>query len=158
VLGTIAGSVVTYIFQRRAAERSERFARDGWLLQQRMDAYSTFSEVVMDFRGAQYNRWYRLRDDPDGEGGAQFTVARNESYRLRAAANHAMFRVQLLAHDVRFMRLASEAVRLAAEMPKCQDRDELEARGEQARVALEAFVAAAAEVITTTGQPVIDLQ
>ncbi|MFF4838378.1 hypothetical protein [Streptomyces sp. NPDC001315] len=70
VLGTIVGSVVTYIFQRKTAERSERFARDEWLLQQRMDTYSAFSEVLMDFRGAQYNRWYRLRDDPNGEDGA----------------------------------------------------------------------------------------
>ncbi|MGI5292823.1 hypothetical protein ACQEVF_57265 [Nonomuraea polychroma] len=153
VFGTIVGSIVTFIFQRKTAERAERFARDEWLLQQRMAAYSAFTEVLLDFRAAQFGRWYRLRDDPDGEKGAQFIAARDESYRLRAAANHAMLRVQLLAHDGRLVHLAGEAVRSAAQMPASPDKDDLKARGEAARAALEAFVATAADVITTVGQP-----
>ncbi|MBB6557203.1 hypothetical protein [Nonomuraea rubra] len=152
ILGTVVGSVITFIFQRKAAERAEIFARNEWLLQQRMETYSTFSQLLMDLRAAQYNRWYRLRDDPDGEGGASFIAARDESYRLRAAAGHALFRVQLLAHDPRLVNLANEAVRLAAEMPKCRDKGDLEARGDEVKLALEAFVKAAAGIVSLAGQ------
>lgn len=150
VFGTVLGSVITYTFQRRAAAEAVRAARDEWLLQQRMDAYADFSEVLMEFRAAQYDRWHRSQEDPDGERAA---AARDESFRLRAAANHAMFRVRLLAHDARLVRQAAKAVELTADIPKSQDKDALEARGEEARAALETFVEQAAEVLQGIARP-----
>lgn len=143
MFGTVLGSVITYRFQRRAAADAARTARDGWLLQQRTDAYADFSGVLMEFRAAQYDRWHRLQEDPEGE---EYIAARDESHRLRAAANHAMFRVRLLAHDDRVAALAAEAVERAADIHKSPDEEALEARGKEARAALEAFVAQAADL------------
>jgi hypothetical protein len=69
---------------------------------------------------------------------------RGESYRLRAAAWHAFFRLKLLCDDAELMRLAGVALELAAALPRAVSKKELTAQGEQARDALDAFVDAAA--------------
>ncbi|GAA4520517.1 hypothetical protein GCM10023191_097580 [Actinoallomurus oryzae] len=57
VVGTLVGSVVTYLLQRRSAEHAERSAREQRLWQERLQAYSAFAEATIEFRRSQYDRW-----------------------------------------------------------------------------------------------------
>jgi hypothetical protein len=50
VAGTLLGSVVTHVLQRRTAGHAERFARDERLRQERLTVYSVFAEAVMAYR------------------------------------------------------------------------------------------------------------
>ncbi|GGY02660.1 hypothetical protein GCM10010324_57050 [Streptomyces hiroshimensis] len=82
-MGTLLGSVVTHTFQRLASRRSELFTRSEALRQERIATYSAFAAAVEDYRRGQADRWYRKREDPDGDA---FVTARDEAHRLRTAA------------------------------------------------------------------------
>ncbi|MER5182012.1 hypothetical protein ABT009_27260 [Streptomyces sp. NPDC002896] len=54
VLGTLLSSALTYVFQRRNAERSEQFARNERLRQERIDAYCAFGGAPADYRRGRW--------------------------------------------------------------------------------------------------------
>jgi len=98
VLGTLLGSIMTYVFQRKSSERAERFSTQQQLRAERMAVYSDFGGALAEARRGQYDWWNRRNEAPDGP---DCFAARAEAYRLRGLALHALFRVQLVAGSQR---------------------------------------------------------
>ncbi|MDT0341485.1 hypothetical protein [Streptomyces litchfieldiae] len=144
MLGTLLGAVVTHTFQRAAARRSESFAAGQQLRAERMGVYSEFAGAVTEFRRGQQDRWHRRHEDPDG------TVAfdaRVESYRLRGVALQTLFRVRLVASGQPLTDAAERAYELTGAVHRAADHVELKVAAQQAREALEEFIAIAASDI-----------
>ncbi|MER7701188.1 MULTISPECIES: hypothetical protein [unclassified Streptomyces] len=139
--GTLMGAVVTHLFQRLAAVRSERFARSEALRQERTATYGAFAAATEDYRHGQAGRWYRMQQDPGGEA---FIEARDEAHRLRTAARNTLYRVKLLTDDQEVVRAADEAYRCTRDISTARDRDGRDALDAAARGAIEAFVTRAA--------------
>src|SRR5208283_5237958 len=55
VLGTLLGSALTYVFQRKSAERSETFSFRQQLRSERISAYTAFAVAATEFRRGQYD-------------------------------------------------------------------------------------------------------
>lgn len=140
VVATLLGSLTTYLFQRRFADRNEQFARQEWLRRERLAVYSNFAETLMSFRRAQYDRWNRRQESPDGMDPVPI---REESYRLRAQAWNAYFKVKLVAEDPVLVALADTAVRTTAEVSDAEDVSDLHHRGHASRSILNQFIDAA---------------
>ncbi|GAA0667776.1 hypothetical protein GCM10009535_54580 [Streptomyces thermocarboxydovorans] len=137
VVGTLLGSVVTHLFQRKASARDQVFAAQQQLRADRMAVYSDFAGALTEFRRGQQDRWHREGEDP---AGSAFLEAPAEAYRLRGLALHALFRVRLIASSRTLMDTAQHAYALTSAMHKAADRLELSSAGEQAREALEQFI------------------
>lgn len=74
--GTLLGAVLTHLFQRLTAARTERFSRSEALRQERTATYSSFAAAAEEYRHGQAGRWYRReRGRADGE----FIEARDEA-------------------------------------------------------------------------------
>lgn len=140
VLGTLLGSIVTYSFQRRTAQRAERFARHERLRQERMSAYSGFAEAAMEYRHEELTRWLHGH----GELIEPFQErVWSEQGRLRARALQARYRVQLLADDPRLVQLADAIIDAAADIHNAKNPTELRERGTRTRQGIDEFIQAA---------------
>ncbi|GHH42919.1 hypothetical protein [Streptomyces candidus] len=142
--GTLMGAVITHLFQRLASGRSELFARSEALRQERIATYSSFAAAVEDYRHGQADRWYRKRQDPDGEA---FITARDEAHRLRTATRQVLYRVELLTDDQEVVHAAEEAYRCTRDVSTARDQDERDTLDARAREAIEAFVAGASPLV-----------
>ena len=140
IIGTVFGSVLTYVFQARSTRQAQQFARDQQFWQERLAACSAFAGVLTDFRRSQNDRWHREQEDPVG---VPFISARDESYQLRAKATAAMCRVQLVGGDTELGQLAERALNITTEVHKAADEEDRETRGEKARLAVQDFLAGA---------------
>ncbi|MFD6172268.1 hypothetical protein [Streptomyces coeruleorubidus] len=137
VAGTLLGSFLTFLFQRRTADRAEAFTWRRLAREERLTAYSSFAEAVVAYRRAQYDPFHRRMDDRDSPA---LVDAKTESYHRRMIAQQALFRVQLVTNDPGLVQLAEgalEATRLMAEAP---DSPSLEDSVERAKQALNDFV------------------
>ncbi|MFE5961354.1 hypothetical protein ACFYZ6_00970 [Streptomyces rubiginosohelvolus] len=139
--GTLLGAVLTHLFQRLTAARTERFSRSEALRQERTATYSSFAATAEEYRHGQAGRWYRMRQSPDSE---PFVEARDEAHRLRTATRQVLYRVKLLTDDPEVVAAAEEAYRCARDVSTAQDQDEHETLDAAAREAIEAFVLRAA--------------
>jgi hypothetical protein len=140
VLGTLLGAALSYVLQRRMLDEVHESARRDQRQQHRLAAFGAFAAATMDLRRAEYDRWNRRAESPDG---IEPVGVRQESYRLRGEAWNAFFRLKLVADPVQeagIMKQAEEAVQAAAGVSKASDAVELGKRGERAREVLEAFV------------------
>jgi hypothetical protein len=142
VLGTLAGTTIGYVFQRRISEHNEITTRQERLRQERLVACSAFAGAVMDLRRAQYDRWYRRQEHPQHMDPED---VRTESYRLRSVAWSAFYRFRLTTTDPELTQLGWTAVESAAHVANATDEADVRTRGEQARELLEKFVTAAAK-------------
>jgi hypothetical protein len=140
VVGTLVGSVVTYLLQRRNAEHAERSALEQQLWQERLQAYSAFAEATIEYRRTQYDRWHRHDEDPSSPA---YIEARTESYGLRAVARQAMFRVKLLSNDQSLIAQADEIMKITEDLHHASDSKELTARGDQAQQIVDNFISIA---------------
>lgn len=143
--GTLLGSLVTYLFQQRAAQRAEQFTISARLREERMAVYSGFAGAVLEFRTAQYNRALQRFE---GTEGTAYEEAKATSYRLRAAAWHSLYRVRLLADDPEITRHAENVMALVADMHDAKDRAALVQQGDDVREAVEEFITAASVEVT----------
>jgi len=137
VFATLAGSSLTFIFQRHIARQAERFTQNQQLWKERVTAYSAFAATLTDFRRSQNDRWHLEQVDA---GSPQFTSAREESYQRRADATAALCRVRLINSDARLDEVAQAALDAATEIHEAQDEQDRTRRGERARLALDAFL------------------
>jgi hypothetical protein len=144
VAGTLLGVCVSYLFQRQAASRTERFAREEALRQERITVYSSYAAAIVSYRSGQLDRWHRRDEDPDGEA---HRVARMESYRLRGVALQQLFRVHLLADSSEITTLAQRAFDAAAEIHHPRQEAQRRELGVLARAAAQDFVLAAARQV-----------
>ncbi|MEU9122828.1 hypothetical protein AB0C96_23690 [Streptomyces sp. NPDC048506] len=147
VVGTLTGSWVTYSFQRRSAERAERVRGQELLRQERIAACSAFIGILMEYRKNLYFRW-RLKDEAAPE--EQRMRERDETYRLRAEAEHVLARVRLVTDDAALMRLASEALRVPSSLRHAVDRADLVGRRDEVERVHDEFVEAVALFVRRT--------
>ncbi|MCW2879478.1 MAG: serine/arginine repetitive matrix protein 2 [Sphaerisporangium sp.] len=141
ILGTLLGATVTYVFQMRTAKQARQSAREERLWQERLAAYSAFAGALTDFRKSQNDRWHREQEDSQS---AAYATARDDSYRQRANATAALFRLRLVTTNQELDGLASLALRLAEEIHEATDEQDRTDRGRKARRALLDFAQAAA--------------
>lgn len=147
VAGTLLGSLLTFAFQRKTANRAEQFSRSERLRQERLSVYSEFAGFVLAFRSAQYDEWAQRNEDGKSPTSAE---AKTEALRRRAAAWQALYRVRLVADDTKPAQLAQAAMDLTATMHDVEDRAALRERANQVRQAIEEFVSASSAQITET--------
>ncbi|MEC4575107.1 hypothetical protein [Streptomyces virginiae] len=150
VFATLAGSTLTFLFQRHIARQTERFTRDQQLWHERIATYSAFAAALTDFRRSQNDRWHLEQADPDSP---QFISARAESYQRRADATAALCRVRLLCGDSDLFELAQNALDAAAEIPAARSEQDRAGRGEAARLALDRFLISAGGVTPRSSAP-----
>ncbi|MFI0014036.1 hypothetical protein [Streptomyces griseus] len=136
VVGTLLGAVVTYLFQRQTAARTERFSRSEALRQERTATYSSFAAAAEEYRHGQAGRWYRMRQSHTADA---FIEARDEAHRLRTATRQVLYRVKLLTDDPEVVGAAEEAYRRTRDVSTAQDQAEHDALDAGAREAIEAF-------------------
>jgi hypothetical protein len=140
VFAVLAGSPLTFVFQRNAAHHAEQFAREQQLWHERIAAYSAFAAALTDFRRSQNDRWHLEEEDPRSP---QFVLAREESYKLRASATAELCRVRLICGSLDLSQLAQAALDATTEVHLARDERDRTGRGELARLALEHFLATA---------------
>ncbi|KUL35534.1 hypothetical protein ADL22_27285 [Streptomyces sp. NRRL F-4489] len=142
VLGTLLGSVVTHLFQRRSADRSEHFARAERLRQERIDAYCAYAGALLDYRRVLVHRWFvRHEGERCGEDTPEL---REEVYKNRYAAQEAMFRAQMVSDDPEILGLTERIMAAVTEIHWADDRDALDALRDTTRQGIRDFVAATA--------------
>ncbi len=141
VIGTLLGSMVTHVLQRRTAERSAELTRAEQLRQERISAYSAFAGALVDYRRGQNDRWIRAQQAPGSVGAEE---SRIDSYRLRSGAHQALIRVQLVCADAQALTLAASAFEVTNYMHEASDEADRAQRSEQAREMLSEFIGAAA--------------
>ncbi|MBH5336989.1 hypothetical protein IHE55_20365 [Streptomyces pactum] len=141
VAGTLLGAVATHVFQRKADRRAQSFAAQQQLRAERMAVYSDFAGAVTEFRRGQQDRWHRRNEDPHGDAAFE---ARVEAHRLRGLALQALFRVQLISSSQRITDAAEHVYELTSDIHEAANRNELSAKGAEARQELANFVQLAA--------------
>lgn len=142
--GTLMGALITHFFQRLASGRSELFARSEALRQERIATYSSFAAAVEDYRHGQADRWYRMRQDPEGDA---FIAARDEAHRLRTVTRQALYRVLLLTDEQEVVRAAERAYQCTRDVSTARDQAERDTLDAQAKEAVEAFVTRASPLV-----------
>jgi membrane protein YqaA with SNARE-associated domain len=83
ILGTLLGAVLSYGLQRRVLNEVHDSTRRDQREQHRLAAFGAFAAATMDLRRAEYDRWNRRVESPDG---VESVEVRQESYRLRGEA------------------------------------------------------------------------
>lgn len=146
VLGTLLGSSLTYLFQRRTTLRTELFTRSESLRQERIDAYSAYAGALANFRRGQMDYWFAKYAGRLTEGESLHEVQR-EAQRLRAAALQAMFRAELLTPSATLDALGRQALKAIDRIREAHSRDELEPARDASRSAIYEFVAASRQHI-----------
>ena len=142
VVGTLLGSGVTHVFQRRATDRSERFAREERLRQERIDAYCAYAGALLDYRRVLVYRWFVLHEE--GREEEDTPALREELYKNRYAAQEAMFRAQMVTGDPRILSLSEEVMAHVTELHRAEDLEKLTALRAVTRQGIRDFVAATA--------------
>lgn len=137
VFATLAGSTLTFVFQRHIARQAERFTRSQQLWHERVAAYSAFAAALTDFRRSQNDRWHLEQADPNSP---QFISACEESYQRRSDATAALCRVRLVCGASVLSELAQEAVDATIGIHAAHDEQDRAQRGEKARLALDRFL------------------
>ncbi|WP_432093782.1 hypothetical protein [Streptomyces sp. bgisy100] len=140
VLGTLLGSGITHVFQRRASDRNEQFARDERRRQEMLDACSAYAGLLVNYRRTLIHRWFFAHE---GRTDENETEIRTRSYDLRSQAQEAFFRIQMLSDDDTLVALAGEALDAASVVHKAVGRPDMDTRRDISRDAIHAFVTAA---------------
>ena len=141
VLGTLLGSVITYLFQQRTADRNESFARSERLRTERLAIYSAFAAVLTDHRNALVRVWHLKQRDPDA---AEVRAASDEATRIGATIDSAIFRVHLMTDDPTVIGFADAAHLPTLDVMDAESLEELEDCERRSRDAIGTFILAAA--------------
>ncbi|MFI1333314.1 hypothetical protein ACH4U7_25070 [Streptomyces sp. NPDC020845] len=140
VLGTVLGSGVTYVFQRRTTERGEHFARAEKLRQERIDAYCAYAGALLNYRRVLIHRWFVTHENRPDEDTPEL---REHVYEMRYAAQEAMFRAQMVSDDPALVELAERLMSYVTELHKAEDPAQLDDIRERTRQGVRDFIAAA---------------
>ncbi|UGY92034.1 hypothetical protein [Streptomyces gobiensis] len=139
VTGTLMGSAVTYVFQRRVTERGEELARRERRRHERIDAYAAYAGAVHNYRRMEIHRWFVKNGRLESE---DFDAVTREVFELRSDAMEALFRLQLLTDDPAVRERANAAMDAVGELHDvCLNRAELDTRRDSSRAAIQDFIA-----------------
>ncbi|MER5310383.1 hypothetical protein ABT034_21645 [Streptomyces sp. NPDC002773] len=125
VLGTLLGSGITLVIQRRTTERGQQFTRDEQLRQERLDAYTIYAAALINYRRCLVHLWFCAHEQPPPEAAE---VVQIRAYDLRSKAQEALFRMQMLTDDE---ELSREGERLLAEITSVHKTDSRSELGER---------------------------
>jgi hypothetical protein len=142
VLGTLFGSLSTFVYQRKATERAEAVAREERVRQERLAAYGAFAGAVGEFKRGMVSQWFRSRADRDGP---THMDAIAESDRLAAVTETALFRMQMVSDATELAdlaELAEQAYAGARRVRRAADSDDLKEREREFEARMRAFTAA----------------
>jgi hypothetical protein len=142
VSGTLLGSALTYLLQRRTAEHASSLAAGERGRQERLDAYAAFAGAAVRYRAAALDRWHRRDEDPSSD---RYLAAKAAFYQSRADLIDVQLRMQLVTVDVRLHGRAAEVVALCDEIKEAMPAPDREVRAERARAALRQFVSEASQ-------------
>lgn len=156
VLGTLLGSMMTYLFQQRSARATEEFQRDSTraaeqsarlvrLREERLAAFSDYLGKLSHYRQAEMDWWWRRTGGPGGEGGRNVM---NEARDRRASAWESLFSVQLLNDD----RQVRES-ELITEIHDATDDEDFNTVRRQSLDEIKRFTDIAAESVVTPSVP-----
>ncbi|TCC44822.1 hypothetical protein E0H73_45205 [Kribbella pittospori] len=148
MLGTLLGSALTYIFQRRTVGHVSALAAAERHRQEGLEAYVAFTGAAVRYRTAALDRWHRYREDPDGE---EHRLAHADFHRLRTALIDAQLRMDLVTGDVELRKLADVVVDATGQIHDAATDDDRAARTEAASAALDEFVTRAATRLREQG-------
>ncbi|MEV5570537.1 hypothetical protein AB0L06_10825 [Spirillospora sp. NPDC052269] len=137
VVGTLLGSLVTYSFQRRISERTEKFSLERQLREQQVSVLSEFARAVADYRGGQTDLWHRANENA---GSAAHEEARLRSHRLRAVVNQELYRLKILVSDPALTQAAEAALASIWNLPDHEDRRSFEDGRLQSSHAIDQYV------------------
>lgn len=140
IIGTLLGSLTTYLLQRQAAGRADADR----LRQERLGAYSSYAAALTDLKRAMVNLWHRRKEN---RGGADYVAARSEADQLGAQAEAARFRMQLLTGDARLHNLADSAFDAVGAIKDASDNDALHRQEQLFEEAVKDFIRAAAQTV-----------
>jgi hypothetical protein len=144
VVGTLAGALLTHLFQIRVAEREERVNHSARLRQGRLEACSAFAAVATRLRRAANDRWYRRQESPDGR--ESFEVA-DEFYGIRTEAWESYYRLRMVTADPELKQLAEAAINGASAIVDACDHADVRARRDRTSTLIEDFVRRAGDLL-----------
>ncbi|MGB8940178.1 MAG: hypothetical protein WCD21_08065 [Streptomyces sp.] len=125
VLGTLLGSGITLAFQQRTIEKGHTFTRSERLRQDRLDAYSAYAGALVNYRRCLVHLWFCLHEQPPPEDADEVRI---RSYDLRSSAQEALFRAQMLTHEVTLSQAAEDVLARVTGLYKVDTRTELDER------------------------------
>ncbi|NEB76091.1 hypothetical protein G3I40_12800 [Streptomyces sp. SID14478] len=147
VLGTLFGAALTHAFQRRTALRSEEFARQERLRQERLDAYSTLGGALMNYRRAVLDRWYAAhRERPEDEQ----TALAQESRLQRTTAQEALFRAELLTDDPALTAAGQHVLVQISEIRHAPSHDEVKQRRNDTHTLIHELITSSKKHVSAT--------
>ncbi|WP_326686838.1 hypothetical protein OIE63_06570 [Streptomyces sp. NBC_01795] len=136
VLGTLLGAGLTQAFQQRTVARTEEFARRERLRQERLEVFGRYASALLNYRRALVHRWFCEHEDPPPADPGE---ARTRSYDLRSEAQEALFRVRMLSDGALGAR-ATGVLDAIEELPRTEERAELDRRRRETKELISAFV------------------
>ncbi len=148
VIGAVVGALASYPVQAVLAKRADSAAQSKELRADRVAAYSSFAEKVMEWRRSQVIRrmlTIRPTDDTDAA-----EAIRDENRRARAAAWTTYYRVRLLCDDAAIEASALGVIQTTRAMKHAKDRPELNQIGDNVRRDLNSFLDIAAHQTSAT--------
>lgn len=147
VVGAAVGAIAAYPFQALSAKRSDEYARSLSLRADRVVAYSSFADRIMDWRRSQVIRLLLEIDPPVSEEVA--ARVKDENRRARAAAWTAYYQVKLLSGEPKIAELGEAVIQTTRAMKNALDRTSMDKAGDDVRHSLEDFLDEAARQTTT---------
>lgn len=142
VLGTLGGSAVTGLLQRRHADRAADLARRDRQRQEQRTAICDLAEALVELRRRQIWRWSTRRDY--GTNNDTYREAKDACFEARTTSRACLLRLRFAGVPEPIVRLAGDAFEASIVIEEASDAEELTKRAEVSRVAMDAFVAAAA--------------
>jgi hypothetical protein len=142
VLGTLGGSIVTGLLQRRHADRAAELDRRERNRQEQRTAICALAEAIVELRRRQIWRWSTRRDY--GTGNDTYREAKDACFEARTSSRACLLRLRLAGVPGSVVDLAVVAFETSIIIEEASDAAELEERAEVSRTAMDSFVAAAA--------------
>ncbi|WP_326729035.1 hypothetical protein [Streptomyces phaeochromogenes] len=140
VLGALLGAGLTLAFQQRATDRSHRFIRGEKLRQERLDAYSAYGGVLINYRRCLIHLWFCEHEQPPTEDPE---AVRLRAYGLRTSAQEALFKVQMLTDDETLSQAADSVPDEVNALARAESRTQLEDRRARTRIAIRRLIRSA---------------
>jgi hypothetical protein len=122
------------------AQRAETFSFQHQLRSERMIVYSDFATAVKEYQRAQDSRWFLNREDSKSKGAYDAFM---KALDLGSSAQHALFRVELVADSPELIAKAWHAYHLVIKLREASTADDLGSREDMAEEALGDFIALA---------------
>ncbi|MBF6176129.1 hypothetical protein [Nocardia blacklockiae] len=146
VSGTLLGSILTFVFQQRTADRNALNGFAEQLRRDRLEAFHAFSVAASKFRHAQIERWYLIHENAESSP-EQLDEAKRQSYRLRTELKEVLLRVELVALEPRLRELGTAVVDAIRPIHRPATHAEHAALSDEAAGAIRAFVRHAADEV-----------